>query len=194
MAITFKCTQCGHELTVPDELAGRTGRCARCGTRITVPSAHDGFLPDAAGPTPAQPLGPLPPPSPFTQTPPPRPLPETHVPGGPYVPYDHQRVPGETASGFCSMIVFKLQAVWDVLGWALFGFSLLGGYVGYEAGLLTFWGLVIAIAGPLWLVWWVIDAMDQRISATQFIVGVILLFTCCGGLLMWLYYWFYVRD
>jgi len=194
MAITFKCTHCGNELTVPDDAAGKTGRCGRCGTRNTVPVPDDGFLLDPTPPA-AQPAAPLPPPSPFAFVEPSRPLPGEHIPAGPYVPYaTDQRERGETASGFCSMIVYKLQAVWCVLGWLLFGLTALGGFIGYQSHNPVLAMVLGAASGPLWLAWWVIDAVDQRISATQFTVGILLMFTCCGGLFVWVYYWLYVRD
>jgi len=45
MAIRLTCPECGKELSVRDELAGRRGKCPGCGGIITVP--------DAAGEEPA---------------------------------------------------------------------------------------------------------------------------------------------
>lgn len=46
MPIKFKCNQCQHVLTVPDNLAGKTGKCPKCQNALKVP------VPKAAAPAP----------------------------------------------------------------------------------------------------------------------------------------------
>jgi len=36
--ITFKCSGCGMEISVPDDRAGKRGKCAKCGTILLAPS------------------------------------------------------------------------------------------------------------------------------------------------------------
>lgn len=37
--LAFDCPRCGFCITVPEELAGKTGACAKCRTRITAPAS-----------------------------------------------------------------------------------------------------------------------------------------------------------
>ncbi|MBD3174297.1 MAG: hypothetical protein GF320_03885 [Armatimonadia bacterium] len=93
VAIKFQCPSCRKEITVPDEMAGRTGKCGGCGERVTVPTgaekkAWPPTLPGGAStrkPADEEELGDLaPPPEPerprpaWAQQPPPEPeRPET---------------------------------------------------------------------------------------------------------------------
>lgn len=40
MPIQFNCPNCGHDLTVPDDSAGMTGRCKHCDQRLRIPVAE----------------------------------------------------------------------------------------------------------------------------------------------------------
>ncbi|MCA9024070.1 MAG: suppressor of fused domain protein [Planctomycetaceae bacterium] len=41
MSIEFDCPECGHQIRVRDENAGRKGKCPKCGKKIVVPSADE---------------------------------------------------------------------------------------------------------------------------------------------------------
>lgn len=43
----FNCPECGVDMTVPDEYAGKQGKCRACGTQITVPDLS--ASPDSSG-------------------------------------------------------------------------------------------------------------------------------------------------
>ena len=53
--IESKCPSCGRALTVPDGLAGKTGRCPLCGRALCVPDLHPHNEPDQGSPNPAIP-------------------------------------------------------------------------------------------------------------------------------------------
>jgi hypothetical protein len=73
MAIEFRCTQCGQQLRVPDESAGRTARCPKCSSLMTIPAGGSAApLPSAASP-------------PFADIPP-SPYPSSPYPSSPYPP------------------------------------------------------------------------------------------------------------
>jgi predicted RNA-binding Zn-ribbon protein involved in translation (DUF1610 family) len=44
MSIEFVCDNCGQQMQVPNEKAGKSGKCPACGEHITVPSSEDDFL------------------------------------------------------------------------------------------------------------------------------------------------------
>ena len=45
--IEFQCPNCGKQLRVKPELAGRTGKCTGCSNKIVVPAASSDFFSDA---------------------------------------------------------------------------------------------------------------------------------------------------
>ena len=51
MPIKFKCSKCGHEMTVKDELAGKQGKCPACKAVLTVPAPGAASKPAAAAPS-----------------------------------------------------------------------------------------------------------------------------------------------
>ena len=50
MAIRFKCSSCGREVTAPDDAAGRKGRCPHCGQSNEIPSVPAGEQDDGTIP------------------------------------------------------------------------------------------------------------------------------------------------
>jgi hypothetical protein len=52
MPIDVRC-ECGHELSVADEMAGRKGRCPTCDTVIEIPAPKGAPKPPPARPSPA---------------------------------------------------------------------------------------------------------------------------------------------
>src|SRR3954452_21918586 len=51
MPIQIECPGCKATLTVPDELAGKTGKCIHCGHRLTVPGAASSMIGGGLSPT-----------------------------------------------------------------------------------------------------------------------------------------------
>ena len=66
MAIKFKCTNCGKELAVKDEFAGKQAKCPACQTIVKIPAASA-----APQPAPQASAPPPPPPPPKKPVPPP---------------------------------------------------------------------------------------------------------------------------
>ncbi len=205
MPLTFECPHCGRSMTVPDQYAGKEGRCRSCGQRVVAPTLgapppssdfRDASMdlitdepPPAAPPT--LPSPPVPPP----------PLPQAHAPsptGGPTGPYAGAPAGTRAEQGggfrdFCATVAGTLGAFWPFLGWLLF----------LSPGLLPiamvkfpdYAGLVLIaslISSPLFLFWWVVDAVDQGLEAGQMVLCFLMLTFC--GWIGWLYYWISVRD
>ena len=71
-----------------------------------------------------------------------------------------------------SQIVERCGKSWTVIGWALFvGLAI----VPFAAATLLTFVLFGSILGVLWLLWWLIDAVDQQIEGWQYAVGILLL-------------------
>jgi len=50
--INFTCAQCGQAMSVPDEMAGQSGKCKQCGAPVRVPGINtaEAFQPDQTPP------------------------------------------------------------------------------------------------------------------------------------------------
>lgn len=57
--IEFQCPNCGKQLRVKPELAGRTGKCTGCSEKIVVPAAPSDFFSDALDEIALQPIAPV---------------------------------------------------------------------------------------------------------------------------------------
>lgn len=44
--IRFNCPSCGTEISIPDNLAGQSGKCVACNTKIVAPGPPTQFIPD----------------------------------------------------------------------------------------------------------------------------------------------------
>jgi hypothetical protein len=92
-------------------------------------------------------------------------------------------------------VIERLGSNWPILGWALFAVWFLGPYVAGQAAPLVFLGGL-----ALWLLWWIIDVVDQRPTWWHVAIGVVMLAIGIlprGGLLMiaaWVIYWTRVRE
>ncbi len=191
-------------MTVPDAYAGKSGRCKSCGMCIVAPSlaapapavvAHDDFIDDDPPPKADAPAGPQ-----YPAPPLPPPVPGLHAPyapagpGGAYVTPSPPRQ--ERRAGFrdfCAVVAGSLGGFWPVLGWILFFSPGVTPFVLYKLPDYAMVALLVsAISGPLFLFWWIVDAVDQGLETGQ-IVLCFFLVTFCGWA-GWLYYCVNVRD
>ena len=76
MSLTFRCGECGHLYTVPEELAGKWVRCKHCESTLEVPSPKPSqATPQRQAPTP--------------QNPPKQARPLSALPSGRFAPRSH---------------------------------------------------------------------------------------------------------
>ena len=94
---------------------------------------------------------------------------------------------------FCSGIVVKCGGSWTSIGWGLFAAFM---FVPMIAQQPVLWLVLL----PLWLLWWIIDAVDQQIPGWVFAVGavmVLFVFLPRGWLITvaaWVIYCIRVRE
>jgi len=100
----------------------------------------------------------------------------------------------------CGGLIARMGNSWSVIGWGIFGLLFVGPFLLY--GLLSAAGILAAMLA-LWgllAIWWVMDGIDQQLSAGQWIAGVVLLVISrlpMGGLIfrvLWVLYWTRVRE
>ncbi|HLK56517.1 MAG TPA: hypothetical protein VKU00_08135 [Chthonomonadaceae bacterium] len=75
-------------------------------------------------------------------------------------------------SDFFSGIVERCGKAWAVIGWVLFIGLAAVPFVAPTLAAFLLFGISIGI---LWLVWWLVDAVDQQVEGWQYAVGMLLL-------------------